>query len=662
MQFRELVLHNVGVYHGRQTVDLRSNSGRPIVLVGGLNGCGKTTFLDALKMVLYGRRARLSGRSVRSWDRHLSQLISRDVDPTDGASIQLTFNIDLDGASHEYCVLRSWNSTKSNVKEQITVKIDGTYDAVISSEWDDHIEDLLPLEIASLFFFDGEQIEALADQQTASTVIRSAIHSLLGIGTIERLSTDLVALQRRQAPIVDDPELRSRIELYLGQREELGHAFDERSQNLADRTNQLIQQERRCDEAEQHFANEGGSLYERSNELSAVRSTTAATLKELREQLVMHASGAQPLALVQSQLSKIVMIGNESEDAVFASRFSDLLVTRDKWILSQLGDAGNESFRLALETDRERRLTASNAKISAVASPADAKVANSALESIKVGVVESTILLKKCADCEYQLEKLDSMLAGVPTSDQIAEAMRNRDQARLNLARIEGEIQVLKEEVERIQRDMDGCANRIDSAEADRREQLLGDDYTARVLRHTDRARETLQILQQQLVARHISKIEVAILDSLRLLLRKQSLITDIRVDPTDFSVHLSNEAGHELPSNSLSAGERQLLAVSILWGLAKVAGNKVPTIIDTPLGRLDSEHRANLVERYFPNAGAQVLLLSTDQEIDAKLYEILKPRVAQSYLLTHDEQSGHTSVDVGYWWDPKSGAKYDVA
>ncbi|RBL87824.1 DNA sulfur modification protein DndD, partial [Streptomyces cavourensis] len=92
-------------------------------------------------------------------------------------------------------------------------------------------------------------------------------------------------------------------------------------------------------------------------------------------------------------------------------------------------------------------------------------------------------------------------------------------------------------------------------------------------------------------------------------------------------------------------------LAVSLLWGLAKVAGNRLPTVIDTPLGRLDSRHREHLVDRYFPNAGRQVLLLSTDEEIDENLLNRLRPSIAQSYVLAHDDTTFTTRVGKGYWW-----------
>jgi DNA sulfur modification protein DndD len=119
----------------------------------------------------------------------------------------------------------------------------------------------------------------------------------------------------------------------------------------------------------------------------------------------------------------------------------------------------------------------------------------------------------------------------------------------------------------------------------------------------------------------------------------------------------LTGGDGHSLPFERLSAGERQLLATSILWGLAKASGRALPTIIDTPLGRLDSSHRRHLLERYFPVASHQVILLSTDEEIDEASLKHLKQFVGREYQLTFNEQDRSTQIEKGYFWNHETTA-----
>ena len=107
---------------------------------------------------------------------------------------------------------------------------------------------------------------------------------------------------------------------------------------------------------------------------------------------------------------------------------------------------------------------------------------------------------------------------------------------------------------------------------------------------------------------------------------------------------------GGSIPTNRLSAGERQLLAVAILWGLAKASGRPLPVVIDTPLGRLDGTHRRHLLTRYFPDASHQVILLSTDTEITGKARDSMEDVIAHSYTLRYREDMSATTVERGYF------------
>ncbi len=56
-----------------------------------------------------------------------------------------------------------------------------------------------------------------------------------------------------------------------------------------------------------------------------------------------------------------------------------------------------------------------------------------------------------------------------------------------------------------------------------------------------------------------------------------------------------------------LSVGERQLLALSVLWSLAMVSKKDLPFVIDTPLGKIDKENRDALVDNFFTSASSQI-------------------------------------------------------
>jgi DNA sulfur modification protein DndD len=164
-----------------------------------------------------------------------------------------------------------------------------------------------------------------------------------------------------------------------------------------------------------------------------------------------------------------------------------------------------------------------------------------------------------------------------------------------------------------------------------------------------------LRAFHEAVVTRHIGRIEKLVLESYQQLLRKALLVTRLSIDPKSYALDLYGRGGDALSPERLSAGERQLLAIALLWGLAKASGRPIPTAIDTPLGRLDTSHRMHLVERYFPLASHQVLLLSTDEEIAGPYLERLKPWIGRCYELSYDDASGRTTIAPGYFEERKA-------
>ena len=122
MVIERLVLENVGVFAGRNTLELLPPStAKPIILIGGLNGGGKTTLLEAIHLCLYGRNASWSHRSRQSYLDYLGSLINHQADPAAGAHVEIQFNRMIDGHPMRYTLTRAWRVTGAAVKEIVTV-------------------------------------------------------------------------------------------------------------------------------------------------------------------------------------------------------------------------------------------------------------------------------------------------------------------------------------------------------------------------------------------------------------------------------------------------------------------------------------------------------------------------------------------------------------
>jgi DNA sulfur modification protein DndD len=245
---------------------------------------------------------------------------------------------------------------------------------------------------------------------------------------------------------------------------------------------------------------------------------------------------------------------------------------------------------------------------------------------------------------------LRTLLGAVPTEQAIADLISQREAARSELQRAEYEHHRRETDIGRLEQELAVLRERearlLDVAAKAQFEQ----EDVSRVLSHSVRVRETLGRFRTAVVARHVARIEAFVLDSFRQLVRKEALVTGLRIDPDTFVLQLRGGNGRVVTAERLSAGERQLLALAMIWGLARASGRPLPTVIDTPLGRLDAEHRSRLVSRYFPKASHQVMLLSTDEEITRRHYRELQPCVGRSYRLRFDEAEGRTIVEPGYF------------
>jgi DNA sulfur modification protein DndD len=149
-----------------------------------------------------------------------------------------------------------------------------------------------------------------------------------------------------------------------------------------------------------------------------------------------------------------------------------------------------------------------------------------------------------------------------------------------------------------------------------------------------------------------ITKLEATFSEIFKFLHRKEDMIARVKIDPETCHVSLFNEHGETIRKSGLSSGELEIFAISMLWALAKTSGQRLPFIIDTPLARLDSKHRDNLVTHFFPKAAHQVMIFSTNTEVDQQYFELLRPALAHSYSLEYDDASKLTAVKGGYFWN----------
>ena len=137
-------------------------------------------------------------------------------------------------------------------------------------------------------------------------------------------------------------------------------------------------------------------------------------------------------------------------------------------------------------------------------------------------------------------------------------------------------------------------------------------------------------------------------------LLHKKDFIQKVSIDKGTFEIKLFKGNDDEITKDMLSKGELQMYSTAIVRALAKTSGRPLPFMMDTPLARLDEDHRKSLVHDFYPNASHQTIILSTDSEINYEHYKQLIPKISKSFVIQYDSKKGKTILHENYFFGSK--------
>ncbi len=660
MKFIELVLQNFGPYAGRQVINLspeENEKSAPIILFGGMNGGGKTTLMDAIRLALYGQRAQCSTRGNLGYSDFLTQCVNRHTPPTEKTRIELFFEHIEYNQVIKLRIVRYWTANPKDGKDHLGI-LDGEWpDTALAQTWDEYIENLLPLGISNLFLFDGEQVRELADLDTPPPLVVEAIKSLLGLELVDRLSVDLdVLVSRKRKQLAGAKELADldEIERKLNKYNEEKEAVTQEQANL---TNQSHIAKKNHQQAYNKFLSEGGKIAGEKSQLDKQLEEAKEKAQKQRQSLCELAAGTLPLALIQPLLIEAEIQGEKESHWQQAQAAQNLIKERDRRLLDRLNQlqlTAPKIKQIKTFLDGENKTLAED-----IGKPEEFRLGVDAETLKNLSLLLHHQLPLEINQAENQLQYLTEFESEIDSTErQLASAAAPEIYQRLldavNEAKDEEiKIKVAAEIADRKKLELENAIAQIKKDLAAYGEEFMNRKNTHHIITSVAKVQKTLQLFREKLTLKKLNKLEIQVTECFRYLLHKSNLVHRVVIDANNYSLSLYDPEGKPVPKHRLSAGEKQLLAIALLWGLARVSGRQLPVAIDTPLGRLDSSHRGNLVEKYFPSASHQVILLSTDTEIGKNEVEKLREQdaIAREYLLKYDIEQRQTVVESGYFW-----------
>lgn len=644
MIIKELELHNFGIYASTNTFEFHGK--KPIVLIGGMNGRGKTTILEAILLALYGANSFAYKESgYKSYSQYLKAHVNRK-DETMRTHIDLEFVMSMEN-EELYRIHREWDGNKKNLTESICVYKNGKNNSFLTENWAMFIENILPSGLAGFFFFDGEKIAELAAENTDKQM-KESIKSLLGISVLDLLESDLNKIIKKLSK-------KKTEDVAINEIEELRQKKDEAIEKLVliDEKMELLEKEkvattRKLEKFQQEYVRKGGEIVAQRQEHFYERSSVMAKIESGKEQLVIDAASELPFVLVKNLLINVrknaETAQNEKMMEVALEKMSSLFSDFNR---QSNNSQGAQEFIDYVKAQAEKKTSMPSYNLSDASLNKLQLLLDEQLRNITSIVQERQ---KELVNLQGQAEQLDSYLAVDIDEKAIARIYKKIKETELKITEIEVNLAGLEEE----RRTCNGIVMSAKSAFNKKVEEYLKyielDEDSDRIAKYSHIAMAIIDEYRIRLQGRKANVVAQTMTNCYKRLANKKNLIDHIEMDSLTLDLKYVNKSGEKIEKSSLSAGEKQLMVIALLWSLALCSKKKLPVIIDTPLSRLDSVHRVSLIETYFPEASEQTIILSTDSEINRNYYDIMKKNIGDEYTLRYDDDTEATTIVKGYF------------
>lgn len=635
--------------------------GGNIFLIGGMNGAGKTSILEAVNYCLYGTRVENIYRNINRKEKALSN-----------AHVSFEILLELDDFS-ELIVKRSWSAgtiadpKARDLSERLVVVRDGKRVSVQSQEvWQEYIRSAIPPAITQFFFFDGEKIQELASDDHSEVRLKSSLEAALGIQYINQLINDILYIkqdERKGFVEITDEDLEFKQSELKRERSKLSRKTQDRQDTQKDLAEffDLLESTKKRFEATFHTAPETKEAIREQEKQKLIASNrltqleieirticenvlpfglTGQFFQQIRNQIELEreSAGSEAIREHASTLAKRIVRVVEEPEPIYSEKLSAEKMAeleRRIYYLLKEGDSKSHLVKVLNLSDREAARVLNKIE----------SLENSDIFLLEPMIEEKRALLDQISNLQgfsqfgiisdTERELFDQLQADIEgCSNQIG---RKTEQLRL----LEEEILSLEKRINEIELEIEKLYEKhnVSKEKADFIQEC--DDIASVLNQFVVRLRKNKVLLLQEKTFEMFRQIS-----------SRSDLIKDITIDQNSYEIRMTDRNGHEIRKSALSAGEKEVFAISLLWGLAQTSQLKLPIIIDTPLSRLDSAHRDSIVNFYFPNAGDQVVILSTDTEIDTDYYRKLENHLCGVGRLEFDPRQELTIFKEGYFWE----------
>lgn len=670
MIFEYIRFNNYRPYYGNQTLYFRNKDNKTsnnihkknIVLIGGLNGHGKTSLINSIYVSLFGHRY---FKNKNEYSEYISKSVNNSYVLEGGkeGSIELAFTDGNESYAIEVTFVAGYNEEFRKVYQ-----LDNSYEKkreiqMSPEEYFEFIDTRIPLDVAQFFIFDAEKIRDLVGDQDKDETIR-AIQKVVSLEMYNQLLKDIDKVYN---------DLTKEIKIKVSDKEidKLFEQLESISQTIEDIENKhndvaaklevvsnhehLKQRERRIilssnSKTKQNLSKKIGEYQEKLNRI----------IKDISNSKSKHIH----MMILQPYINKLkTRIRIERDIQESKLRENAKFAPYDDFI----NDLLSIDISPALTAEQKRQLKLTGKNIWGKLNNIKTNIVSEQIEilhDLSQGDLQKLLFYPetKSTDLKHLInEKQKTQMLLDKSNEEFENAPEAVDTKKLDdeISKLNQELGSLRKQKRDYFSNLNDLRNKKfklnnDIKEKQRNLAKLGPleaklDLLERLRNGTKEFIDQVTILKANQLKSEIETI-------IQQLFRKNEF-KKVEFHPQKFTLSIYNQLDQPIDLMSRSEGEKQLIALSMIWALTKVSGSYFPFVIDTPLARLDSIHRSNLVNHYFTKLSEQVIILSTDTEVTNDFYQELMPFIERQYILQFDEDTKCTTIEEGYFFEEELAA-----
>lgn len=642
-------------------LDLTVDDDRPIILIGGANGGGKTTLFEAISGALYGLKIENK--------EHFMELLNQGALNTakPEISLQITFVGKVLGQQQKYILKRVYQlNPQGKPLESVSLNMNGNmyvYGTMTApkdrvkaeQEINKIIKANLPQELSQYFLFDAMQSSELLKKNVFAQTIRDNFENVLGFKKYLQLKRAAEKLQQEWA--------QQRLEAEK-EAQEYNELCAQKDKLTADLNTCIAEQDTKYKylasvEVEYKRAKDGAqeasALNKKIQELASkiddiVKrvATYAEDLKAFVDNIEIDLFLPKLASNLAQEINNILHIKEQLQKENTGAYPLETLKDVTNKIITYLKD-----LSLCSESVDEEQVVP---HIVAIQNSTNKEDPFGYLDEAEVTALSNLVkrtgsnrfiaLDRQRQELEIQLSTLDNLRSQKQTLEQTQAGgneylIQNYEAAQRQIEKLKGQEATLKADIQRLEKRIHQFDVQIQQEPDIKFDTLV-------------KLKPLFEKIADSLLKKKKAQIESEMQQQLnKLLVSYKGHVAKVELSDSieQFNIKLYHTAGNEISLNQLNAASKQIFIQVLLKVLRNLGDYNPPVMIDTVMGVLDNESRDALMEEYFPQLAEQTILLCTTSEIRTDSdYIKLEPFISKTYTLHRNVEAQNTTVEDGYF------------